>query len=568
MSRKSKRRRTNPSQPGAGHDGFDFLDDRDQRAGNVLAAPVTVLPPTDSVRPASPTGAALAPVVPSIANTPRPKPNTSPSPRSIRESTHGRLGTVRDSAAAPVVAVAVATAPVVAPAVVVQSAAAPVATLCPPGGLTPPVSAPQTVADPVTAAAPEAAATSPDADADADGTSPVADADADATGPTADSLPPGPTVGEILIAAREARGLTLEAASTRTRMSSKTLRHLENDRFGEFAADAYMRGSLRSYGSFLRLDLTALLQRYDETTAATISVLQVPVAESALAADRSTVRAVRPGRASWIAALAAVVLVVGGVAAWLLQRSQIELRPRAGLEQIETDLRASTPPAPATASIASPATPPAVARSEDTAAPAPPAAEPTVQLASAPPALTREPGVMTDLVEIRAPASLSGSSLPAAVGSAAPAAVAGPSAALQASASPADAASGAADAVVLTATATGPCVVRLTTDGESRRGIPYEFSRSGESRSWTARRGFRIVTRSGQNLQLTLNGRAIATPADGRVVTLDRRTLEPSGAQPVAHRRRPRPRPRAAEPAPGATVVPGIESRGGMIPPR
>ncbi len=576
MSRKSKRRRMNHSQPGAGHDGFDFLDDRDPRTARVLVAPVTALPPSVPAQPAAPVPAAPAPLTARPVIPSRIKPNTSPSLRSIRDVPRGRHEPARESTNGPVAAAGDVTAPLVAVRDVIAVVAAPPAVVQ--HDVVPAVGPDASGPSSPTVAESLAATASP---------APVAEGEAAAAGPAVDvaaqettSLPAGPTVGELLIAAREGRGLSLEAASTRTRMSSKMLGHLENDRFDEFAADAYVRGFLRSYGSFLGLDLTTLLQRYDETVAVAAPARQAPVVETASVVDLFAARTIRRGYRGWIATAAAVVVAIGGAATWMLQRSSIELRAPAGLEQIETELRASNPVHPATAPAArletAPATAPGVISSEDTAAPAPASVASAVPFTASAPS-PHDGSLMTDLVEIpaasmpRGRAEMSpvvvGSSLPAAVGSAAPL-TAKPAEPLRGAVRTGDNAAGVVDAVVLTATATGPCVLRLVTDGETRRGIPYTFSRAGESRSWTARRGFRMVARNGQNLQLTLNGRAIATPPDGRAVSLDRSTLEPAGAQPAAHRRRPRPRPRPAGAAPAANAAPAIESHGGVIPPR
>ena len=78
-----------------------------------------------------------------------------------------------------------------------------------------------------------------------------------------EGAPLGGTLGELLTTAREARGLSIEEASSRTRISTPMLRNLENDRFSEFAAEAYVRGFLRSYGIFLGLDVNMLLRRYE-----------------------------------------------------------------------------------------------------------------------------------------------------------------------------------------------------------------------------------------------------------------------------------------------------------------
>jgi hypothetical protein len=86
-------------------------------------------------------------------------------------------------------------------------------------------------------------------------------------------------------------------------------------------------------------------------------------------------------------------------------------------------------------------------------------------------------------------------------------------------------------ALVLTATALDSCTLRLQVDDDARHAQQYFFARRGESHVWTARRGFRVSARHASNLELRLNGKPIASPADGRALVLDRTLLDGAGSR-------------------------------------
>ncbi len=71
-------------------------------------------------------------------------------------------------------------------------------------------------------------------------------------------------IGERLIEAREARGLTLEDAERDTRISRRYLQSLEDERFDIIPAPVYARGFLRSYSQYLGLDTAPLLARFPQ----------------------------------------------------------------------------------------------------------------------------------------------------------------------------------------------------------------------------------------------------------------------------------------------------------------
>jgi cytoskeletal protein RodZ len=64
----------------------------------------------------------------------------------------------------------------------------------------------------------------------------------------------GKTVGEILRTAREARKLSVEQVNRETKISVQTVRSLEQDDFGAFPSETYLKGFVRTYAEFLGLD--------------------------------------------------------------------------------------------------------------------------------------------------------------------------------------------------------------------------------------------------------------------------------------------------------------------------
>ncbi|KAA0234912.1 helix-turn-helix domain-containing protein [bacterium] len=66
-------------------------------------------------------------------------------------------------------------------------------------------------------------------------------------------------IGETLRNARNSRGLTIEQAAQDTRISPRFLEALEEEQFDALPAPVYVRGFLRSYANYLRLDATPLL---------------------------------------------------------------------------------------------------------------------------------------------------------------------------------------------------------------------------------------------------------------------------------------------------------------------
>jgi len=269
------------------------------------------------------------------------------------------------------------------------------------------------------------------------------------------------------------------------------------------------------------------------------------------------VRTPKPNRRNTIAGI-----VIGTVAALtavgmvLSERGVFELRPSAGLQQIEDELRAqqsataakpaATAPTPAAAANPEPAASPSSNAGSDAAT------NPTSDAASNP--------IVTP--PVNAPAfgpTAAVSTTPTREDSAPAPPVVPPSATVAASAPGGDVAL--IESLVLTVTARDTCTLRLQIDSDARHAQRYAFTQVGETRSWSAKQSFRVVARTGSSLDMWLNGMPVRIPTDGRTIVFDRATLRgdttPVVAPPKKVRRTSRRKSRPAQttrPAPAPAV--------------
>lgn len=70
------------------------------------------------------------------------------------------------------------------------------------------------------------------------------------------------SIGEKLIAAREARRLTLKDVSKDTNIVLMYIEALENEEFDKFPGETYLIGFLRTYAEYLKLDADEMIQSY------------------------------------------------------------------------------------------------------------------------------------------------------------------------------------------------------------------------------------------------------------------------------------------------------------------
>ncbi|MGI8925585.1 MAG: helix-turn-helix domain-containing protein [Tepidiformaceae bacterium] len=80
-------------------------------------------------------------------------------------------------------------------------------------------------------------------------------------------------IGNTLRAARTRLGLTIDEVAQETRIPARFVEALEDDAFHELPAPVYVRGFLRSYASFLRVDSAPLLAALAEASGAPLGGL-------------------------------------------------------------------------------------------------------------------------------------------------------------------------------------------------------------------------------------------------------------------------------------------------------
>lgn len=120
-------------------------------------------------------------------------------------------------------------------------------------------------------------------------------------------------LGEVLRAAREAKGVDLVRVERETKIRERYLSALERSEYRELPGSVYTRGFLRNYGTYLGLDPEYLIDLYRLETSTTIERPRLPTPPRPLATRRSRAFVITPG-----AIVAAILTVmVGGFVAWI-----------------------------------------------------------------------------------------------------------------------------------------------------------------------------------------------------------------------------------------------------------
>jgi cytoskeletal protein RodZ len=121
----------------------------------------------------------------------------------------------------------------------------------------------------------------------------------------------GKTIGELLRAAREEKKLSVEQVNRETKISAQTIRALEQDDFGAFPGETYLKGFLRTYAQFLGLDGNRLWEMMGQRSSAQTAgrgpawETEAPLREEKLGPPRWIRRLVFP-----VLVFAIVVLVI------------------------------------------------------------------------------------------------------------------------------------------------------------------------------------------------------------------------------------------------------------------
>lgn len=169
------------------------------------------------------------------------------------------------------------------------------------------------------------------------------------------------TFGQMLTAAREKRGLSIEDAAHETRIPAQRLRLLESDNIAGFGSMTYARAFIRDYSEFLEVNADDLLEDLPEGVLGGerdyryLTQSQGPwLRERDTQMERVTEPAsprLRSIKSPLPAALALFILVLAGTAMWGMHvaETQAQVEPAAlkalPVEEDEADTPADAPPA-------------------------------------------------------------------------------------------------------------------------------------------------------------------------------------------------------------------------------
>jgi len=142
-------------------------------------------------------------------------------------------------------------------------------------------------------------------------------------------------LGSSLRETRIRRGLELAQVATETRIRTRYLEALEEERFDRLPGSVYARGFVRSYAAYLGLDAQLFLEEYDA---------RFKTRDEPLPAPAQLELRPRSPRPYVLAAIALLLALLSAVLAWQLSSSS---SPRPGRPQV-TPVAAAPAPPPAT----------------------------------------------------------------------------------------------------------------------------------------------------------------------------------------------------------------------------
>jgi cytoskeleton protein RodZ len=193
---------------------------------------------------------------------------------------------------------------------------------------------------------------------------------------------PAETVGQTLLKARTALGLTLEQCATDLRIEQPQLAALESDKFERIGVPVFVKGYLRQYGQRLGLDVRELLAIYYRQ--GNLQEIEIKPSRTIKLRDDRQV-------AGWVVAILVVVALAVFFAIWWFGDFQIStfIPPPAVAPAPAAQPRAELPQTPAPEAAVAPSA--AAPAAEPVALPGTELQEPTPAPAEPPPAATAPP---------------------------------------------------------------------------------------------------------------------------------------------------------------------------------
>ena len=141
------------------------------------------------------------------------------------------------------------------------------------------------------------------------------------------------TVAEQLRTAREAKQLTVQQVADATKIRTDHVRALEDGNFGAFSATVYIRGSVKIYAKFLKLEEAPLLSALDAELKGTEKFSEPPplVEQKKTAVDYLILMLAKLNWKMGFAGIAAVVVVIIAGLAFLAVKHHKKSDPLANL---------------------------------------------------------------------------------------------------------------------------------------------------------------------------------------------------------------------------------------------
>ncbi|UJF21353.1 RodZ domain-containing protein [Shewanella sp. OMA3-2] len=135
------------------------------------------------------------------------------------------------------------------------------------------------------------------------------------------------TVGAILKAAREKKGITVEAVALQLHLRPRILNDIEADNFANISSNTYARGYIKNYARFVDADIVAIKQCLDQ---------QIPeyVPPTMQSFSRKTTRQARDNRVNFVT-YAIVIILLAMLVLWWVQKSDVLTESNFALPTVE-----------------------------------------------------------------------------------------------------------------------------------------------------------------------------------------------------------------------------------------
>ena len=147
--------------------------------------------------------------------------------------------------------------------------------------------------------------------------------------------------GSLLQQARISKELSIEDVSSRLRLGKDVIDALENDKYDKLPAPIFVRGYMKSYASFVGVDVSEVIDLYNQQTGEVKSDISLATAY----VTPPSMTAIRDRKKKWLPAIAAGFLVLVVFVVWMfIDTDSTEQAQLAGSPtEIETSANTSSP---------------------------------------------------------------------------------------------------------------------------------------------------------------------------------------------------------------------------------